>query len=165
MSFQRAARAALAGQSGLPRILVAIVVVSLAGLSLSCGNSGGSGTTGGMLFVDNPNALGATNGGVVVSGPANTLRSRSTSPVAGSVVVRVTCNLRVTFTALTKENWLKLGSPFWANAALKIDAAEIIDDIDMVDGDYSEAGAGQALEGLLQRQAVVPVARQLDQGR
>jgi autotransporter-associated beta strand protein len=35
--------------------------------------SGGSGTTGGMLFVDNPNALGATNGGVVVSGPANTL--------------------------------------------------------------------------------------------
>jgi 6-phosphogluconolactonase (cycloisomerase 2 family) len=47
MSFQRAARAALAGQSGLPRILVAIVVVSLAGLSLSCGNSGGSGTTTG----------------------------------------------------------------------------------------------------------------------
>jgi len=38
MSFLRAARAALAGQSCLPRILVAVVVV-LAGLSLSCGNS------------------------------------------------------------------------------------------------------------------------------
>lgn len=38
MSFQRAARAALAGQSRIPRILVAVVVV-LAGLSLSCGNS------------------------------------------------------------------------------------------------------------------------------
>src|SRR5208337_4528991 len=39
MSFLRAARAALASQSGLPQILVAVVVV-LAGLSLSCGNSG-----------------------------------------------------------------------------------------------------------------------------
>jgi DNA-binding beta-propeller fold protein YncE len=48
MSFQRAARAALAGQSGLPRILVAVVVVSLAGLSLSCGNSSSSGTTRGL---------------------------------------------------------------------------------------------------------------------
>ncbi len=38
MSFLRAARAALAGQSGLPWILVAMVIV-LAGLSLSCGNS------------------------------------------------------------------------------------------------------------------------------
>src|SRR5208282_3643042 len=37
MSFLRAARAALASQSGLPRILVAMVVV-LAGLSLSCSN-------------------------------------------------------------------------------------------------------------------------------
>jgi 6-phosphogluconolactonase len=42
MSFLRAARAALAGQSCLPRILVAVVVVAvvvLAGLSLSCGSS------------------------------------------------------------------------------------------------------------------------------
>jgi 6-phosphogluconolactonase len=40
MSFLRAARAALAGQSCLPRISVAVaVVVILAGLSLSCGNS------------------------------------------------------------------------------------------------------------------------------
>jgi len=40
MSFLRAARAALAGQSCLPRIFVAlVVVVVLAGLSLSCGNS------------------------------------------------------------------------------------------------------------------------------
>jgi 6-phosphogluconolactonase (cycloisomerase 2 family) len=38
MSFLRAARAALAGKSYLPRILVAVVVI-LAGLSLSCGNS------------------------------------------------------------------------------------------------------------------------------
>src|ERR1700674_5362712 len=40
MSFLRAARAALAGQSCLPRMLVAFVaVVVLAGLSLSCGSS------------------------------------------------------------------------------------------------------------------------------
>ncbi len=40
MSFQRAARAARAGQSCLPRILVAAaVVVILAGLFLSCGSS------------------------------------------------------------------------------------------------------------------------------
>jgi 6-phosphogluconolactonase len=40
MSFLRAARAALAGQSCLPRIFVAfVVVVVLAGVSLSCGNS------------------------------------------------------------------------------------------------------------------------------
>jgi 6-phosphogluconolactonase len=42
MSFLRAARAALAGQSCLPRIFVAVVVVAvfvLAGLSLSCGSS------------------------------------------------------------------------------------------------------------------------------
>jgi 6-phosphogluconolactonase (cycloisomerase 2 family) len=40
MSFLRAARAALAGQSCLPQILVAVVIiVVLAGLSLSCGNS------------------------------------------------------------------------------------------------------------------------------
>ncbi|HMD18440.1 MAG TPA: beta-propeller fold lactonase family protein [Terriglobales bacterium] len=40
MSFLRAARAALAGQSCLPRILAAVVViVILAGLSLSCGSS------------------------------------------------------------------------------------------------------------------------------
>src|SRR5229473_7730853 len=40
MSFQRAARAALAGQNCLPQILVAVVaVVVLAGLSLSCGSS------------------------------------------------------------------------------------------------------------------------------
>jgi 6-phosphogluconolactonase len=40
MSFLRAARAALAGQSCLPRILgAAVVIVVLAGLSLSCGNS------------------------------------------------------------------------------------------------------------------------------
>jgi len=40
MSFLRAARAALAGQNCLPRILVAVVaVVVLAGLSLSCGSS------------------------------------------------------------------------------------------------------------------------------
>src|ERR1700681_3175976 len=40
MSILRAARAALAGQSCLPRILVAVVViVILAGLSLSCGSS------------------------------------------------------------------------------------------------------------------------------
>ncbi len=38
MSFLRAARAALAGPSGSPRIFVAVVVV-LAGLSLSCGSS------------------------------------------------------------------------------------------------------------------------------
>jgi 6-phosphogluconolactonase len=38
MSFLRAARAALAGPSGFPRILVAVVVI-LAGLFLSCGNS------------------------------------------------------------------------------------------------------------------------------
>src|ERR1700686_5941001 len=39
MSFLRAARAALAGQSCLPRIFVAFaVVVVLAGVSLSCGN-------------------------------------------------------------------------------------------------------------------------------
>jgi fibronectin-binding autotransporter adhesin len=35
--------------------------------------SGGSGTVGGTLFVNNPNALGATNGMVTVNGPANTL--------------------------------------------------------------------------------------------
>ncbi len=40
MSILRAARAALAGQSCLPRILgAAVVIVVLAGLSLSCGNS------------------------------------------------------------------------------------------------------------------------------
>jgi 6-phosphogluconolactonase (cycloisomerase 2 family) len=42
MSFLRAACAARAGQSGLPRILVAllvVIVVVLAGLSLSCGSS------------------------------------------------------------------------------------------------------------------------------
>jgi len=40
MSFLRAARAALAGQSCLPRILVAVVVIVIvAGLSLSCGSS------------------------------------------------------------------------------------------------------------------------------
>jgi len=40
MSFLRAARAALAGQSCLPQILVAVVIVFvLAGLSLSCGSS------------------------------------------------------------------------------------------------------------------------------
>src|SRR5229473_7627366 len=43
MSFLRAARAALAGQSCLPQILVAVVaVVVLAGLSLSCGSSHGT---------------------------------------------------------------------------------------------------------------------------
>jgi 6-phosphogluconolactonase len=47
MSFLRAARAALAGQSCLPRILMAVVViVVLAGLSLSCGNSSHSTPTG-----------------------------------------------------------------------------------------------------------------------
>jgi autotransporter-associated beta strand protein len=35
--------------------------------------SGGSGTAGATLYVNHPRALGATNGGVVVSGPANTL--------------------------------------------------------------------------------------------
>lgn len=35
--------------------------------------SGGSGTSGGTLFVNNPSALGATNGTVTVNGPANTL--------------------------------------------------------------------------------------------
>jgi autotransporter-associated beta strand protein len=35
--------------------------------------SGGSGTVGATLFIDNPKGLGATNGGVVISGPANTL--------------------------------------------------------------------------------------------
>jgi len=35
--------------------------------------SGGSGTTGGTLFVNNVSALGATNGTVTVNGPANTL--------------------------------------------------------------------------------------------
>lgn len=45
MSFLRAARAALAGQSSLPRILVAVVViVMLAGLPLSCGNGSQKGT-------------------------------------------------------------------------------------------------------------------------
>src|ERR1700716_901988 len=39
MSFLRAARAALAGQSCLPRSFVAVVIVVLAGLSLSCCNS------------------------------------------------------------------------------------------------------------------------------
>src|ERR1035437_8042075 len=42
MSFLRTACAARAGQSGLPRILVALLVVIVvvwAGLSLSCGNS------------------------------------------------------------------------------------------------------------------------------
>jgi 6-phosphogluconolactonase len=43
MSFLRAARAALAGQNCLPRILVAAVVI-LAGLSLSCSNSSPSKT-------------------------------------------------------------------------------------------------------------------------
>ncbi|MGD1215433.1 MAG: beta-propeller fold lactonase family protein [Terriglobales bacterium] len=45
MSFLRAARAALAGQSGLPWILLAVVVI-LAGLSLSCGNSSHNTPTG-----------------------------------------------------------------------------------------------------------------------
>ena len=46
MSFLRAARAALAGQSCLPRSLVAVVVIAvLAGLSLSCGSSS-HGTSG-----------------------------------------------------------------------------------------------------------------------
>jgi 6-phosphogluconolactonase (cycloisomerase 2 family) len=47
MSFLRAACAARAGQSGLPRILVALLVVIVvvsAGLSLSCGNSSFKGT-------------------------------------------------------------------------------------------------------------------------
>jgi 6-phosphogluconolactonase (cycloisomerase 2 family) len=47
MSFQRAARAALTGQSCRLRVLVAVVVVAvivLAGLSLSCGSSGTQGT-------------------------------------------------------------------------------------------------------------------------
>jgi 6-phosphogluconolactonase (cycloisomerase 2 family) len=45
MSFLRAARAALAGPSSLPRILVAVVViVILAGLPLSCGNGSQKGT-------------------------------------------------------------------------------------------------------------------------
>lgn len=35
--------------------------------------SGGSGTVGGTLYVNNPEALGATNGAVTVEGPANTL--------------------------------------------------------------------------------------------
>ncbi len=39
MSFLRAARAALAVTSGVPRILMAVVTVSLAGLFLSCGSS------------------------------------------------------------------------------------------------------------------------------
>src|SRR6202158_262696 len=40
MSFLRAARAALAGQSCLPRSLVAVIAIAvLAGLSLSCGSS------------------------------------------------------------------------------------------------------------------------------
>jgi 6-phosphogluconolactonase (cycloisomerase 2 family) len=39
MSLSRAARAALADQSGFPRILVAAVIVLLAGISLSCGSS------------------------------------------------------------------------------------------------------------------------------
>ena len=40
MSFLRAARAALAGKSGVPRTLaVAVVPIVLAGLSLSCGSS------------------------------------------------------------------------------------------------------------------------------
>src|ERR1019366_9300086 len=45
MSFQTAARAAGVGQTCLRRILVAVVVV-LAGLSLSCGNSSPSTRTG-----------------------------------------------------------------------------------------------------------------------
>src|ERR1700681_3738434 len=46
MSILRAARAALAGQSCLPRSLVAVVVIAvLAGLSLSCGSSS-HGTSG-----------------------------------------------------------------------------------------------------------------------
>ena len=47
MSFQRAARAALASQSCLPRILAVVVIVILAGLSLSCGSSGSQGTVPG----------------------------------------------------------------------------------------------------------------------
>jgi 6-phosphogluconolactonase len=43
MSFLRAARAALAGQNCLPRILVAVVVI-MAGLSLSCGSNNPSKT-------------------------------------------------------------------------------------------------------------------------
>jgi 6-phosphogluconolactonase (cycloisomerase 2 family) len=39
MSFLRAARAALAGKSSVPRILVTVVTVTLAGLVLSCGSS------------------------------------------------------------------------------------------------------------------------------
>ena len=35
--------------------------------------SGGSGVNGGTLYVTHPNALGATNGGTIVAGPANTL--------------------------------------------------------------------------------------------
>ncbi|MFZ0799977.1 MAG: beta-propeller fold lactonase family protein [Terriglobales bacterium] len=49
MSFQWAARAALVGQTGLCRILAAmavVVVLLLAGLSLSCGNSSSVSTTG-----------------------------------------------------------------------------------------------------------------------
>ena len=40
MGFLRAARAALVNECGIPRILVAIVIVVLAGFSVSCGNSG-----------------------------------------------------------------------------------------------------------------------------
>jgi len=57
MSFLRAARAALAGQSGLPRILAAIFVVIIvlpAGLSLSCG-SGSLGRPNHNAYVTLPN--------------------------------------------------------------------------------------------------------------
>ena len=48
--------------------------------------SGGSGTVGGTLFVDSPKALGATNGGTIVSGPANTLELENGVTVTGETI-------------------------------------------------------------------------------
>ena len=83
MSFLRAARAALPGQSGLRQILVAMVVV-LAGLSLSCGSSRGQSrgpnhiayvtlpSTGQVLLLNIDGVTGAITSGPSTPQVANT---------------------------------------------------------------------------------------------
>ena len=83
MSFQRAARAARAGQCSRSRMLVAVVVI-LAGLSLSCGSSGSKGgvpdhrayvtepATGSVLLLHINGSTGAITAGAQTTPVQNT---------------------------------------------------------------------------------------------
>jgi len=90
MSFLRAARAALAGQSGVCRMLAAVTVVTvlviiivLAGLSVSCGNGSSSSAAGHIAYATLP-----SNGSVVllqINGATGAITVGGSTPTTGGV--------------------------------------------------------------------------------